>query len=76
MIKKLSDNIGIFLLASLTLGLAPFSPEPHVWGKIKWVAGGAHGMQSMDWFDLLLHGLPWVLLLIAAAARLRVLLTK
>ena len=76
MIKKLSDNIGIFLLASLTLGLAPFSPEPHVWGKIKWVVGGAHCMQPMDWFDLLLHGLPWVLLLIAAAARLRLLLTK
>ena len=76
MIKKLSDNIGIFLLASLTLGLAPFSPEPHVWGKIKWVVGGAHGMQPMDWFDLLLHGLPWVLLLIAAAARLSLLLTK
>jgi hypothetical protein len=76
MIKKLSDNIGIFLLASLTLGLAPFSPEPHVWGKIKWVLGGANGMQAMDWFDLLLHGLPWVLLILSAAARLRLQFTK
>ena len=46
----------------LTLGLAPFYPEPHIIGKIRWVAGGAVGMGYMDWFDLLLHGLPWALL--------------
>lgn len=51
-----------FLLASLTLGLAPFAP-PHIIGKVKWVLGGAVGMQPMDWFDLVLHGTPWVLLL-------------
>ena len=50
------------LLFSLTLGLAPFYPEPHVVGKIRWVWGGAVGMQPMDWFDLVLHGAPWVLL--------------
>lgn len=53
----------IWLLASLTLGLAPFVPEPHVWGKLKWVAGGAEGMQLMDWFDLFMHGSPWLLLI-------------
>lgn len=63
--KKLSDNWPLWLVASLTLGLAPFSPEPHLLGKIRWVAGGAAGMQPMDWFDLLLHGLPWLLLLAA-----------
>lgn len=51
------------LFACLTLGLAPFFPEPHIWGKLKWVAGGAVGMQPMDWFDLVFHGLPWLLLL-------------
>ncbi|MBL7829320.1 MAG: hypothetical protein JNJ57_21975 [Saprospiraceae bacterium] len=50
-------------LACLTLGLAPFVPEPHVWGKLRWVAGGAIGMKPMDWFDLIMHGSPWVLLL-------------
>lgn len=50
-------------LLCLTLGLAPFMPEPHLWGKIKWVAGGAVGMQPMDWFDLVFHGFPWLLLL-------------
>lgn len=47
----------------LTLGLAPFFPEPHIWGKIKWIAGGAVGMKMLDWLDFLYHGLPWVLLL-------------
>ncbi|WP_299455015.1 hypothetical protein [uncultured Microscilla sp.] len=51
-------NIGIWLLVSLTLGLAPFFPEPHIWGKLRWIAGGAHGMQPMDWFDAFLHGTP------------------
>lgn len=49
-------------IASLTLGLAPFAPEPHIVGKIRWVAGGAVGMTSMDWFDLALHGFPWLVL--------------
>lgn len=51
------------ILACLTLGLAPFRPEPHIVGKIRWIAGGAEGMTLMDWFDVLLHGLPWLLLL-------------
>ena len=58
------------LIACLTLGLAPFTPEPHVWGKLRWVAGGAVGMKPMDWFDLVMHGLPWLLLLRLAILRL------
>ncbi len=60
---KLFNNWKLLVLACLTLGLAPFSPEPHLFGKIRWVVGGAVGMKVMDWFDLVLHGLPWVLLL-------------
>jgi hypothetical protein len=58
-----SSNIFRFLIISLTLGLAPFYPEPHILGKVKWLFGGAAGMQPMDWFDLLLHGTPWLLFL-------------
>ena len=46
----------------MTLGLAPFFPEPHIWGKIKWIAGGAKGMGLMDWFDVFLHGFPFLLI--------------
>ncbi|KAA2216018.1 hypothetical protein [Maribacter flavus] len=53
----------VIILLCLTLGLAPFFPEPHLWGKIRWILGGAKGMAFMDWFDVLLHGFPYVLLL-------------
>ncbi len=60
---KILNDTKTWLLATLTLGLAPFVPEPHIWGKIKWIAGGAEGMQLMDWGDLLFHGTPWLLLI-------------
>ena len=50
--------------ASLSLGLAPFTPEPHIVGKLRWVAGGGVGMELIDYLDLLLHGAPWMFLLI------------
>ena len=61
--KELINNWKIILLLCLILGLAPFFPEPHLWGKLKWVAGGAVGMKPLDWFDLLFHGFPFLLLL-------------
>lgn len=51
------------ILLCLTLGLAPFFPEPHIFGKVKWILGGAEGMKAMDWFDVLLHGFPYILLI-------------
>lgn len=59
--KKTLDNWQLWLMASLTLGLAPFVPEPHLFGKIRWIFGGAVGMKAIDWFDFLLHGTPWLL---------------
>lgn len=56
------NNWRIIILLCLTLGLAPFMPEPHLWGKLKWIAGGANGMQAADWFDVLFHGIPFILL--------------
>ena len=57
------DNWRLVILLCLTLGFAPFFPEPHLFGKIKWILGGAEGMKIMDWFDVLLHGFPFVLLI-------------
>ncbi len=57
------NKLGFVLMLCLTLGLAPFFPEPHIWGKILWVSGGAVGMKFMDWGDLLMHGFPWLLLI-------------
>lgn len=59
------------LLACVTLGLAPFAPEPHLFGKIRWVAGGAEGMALMDWLDLAMHGAPFVWLAVTAVLVIR-----
>ena len=60
---KFVNDWRIIVVLCLTLGLAPFFPEPHIWGKLKWIAGGATGKQAMDWFDVIFHGFPFVLLL-------------
>jgi hypothetical protein len=53
----------LLIVLCLTLGLAPFSPEPHLWEKLKMLGMGGLA-QPIDVFDLLLHGTPWLLLLI------------
>jgi hypothetical protein len=60
---KILNDWKFILIFCLTLGLAPFFPEPHIWGKLKWIWGGAVGMQPEDWFDTVFHGLPWLLLI-------------
>lgn len=53
----------LFLAAALTLGLAPFVPEPHLWEKLKMLAAGTLS-RPIDIFDLVLHAAPWVLLVL------------
>lgn len=60
--------LSMFVIIALTLGLAPFLPEPHIWEKLKLLAAGAL-IRPIDIFDLLLHGLPWVLLLVKLGRR-------
>ncbi|EAR00666.1 hypothetical protein FB2170_16316 [Maribacter sp. HTCC2170] len=59
---EIINNWKLVILLCLTLGLAPFFPEPHIWGKLRWIIGGANGMGPMDWFDVVFHGLPFILL--------------
>lgn len=49
------------ILAALTLGLAPFFPEPHIWEKLKMLVAGDLG-KPVDILDLMMHGAPWLLL--------------
>jgi hypothetical protein len=60
--EKERSMLTLAVIACLTLGLAPFFPEPHIAGKIRWLMGGGHGMTAMDYFDLLFHGAPWIYL--------------
>lgn len=61
---RLLDRVplSVLLIAALTLGLAPFVPEPHVWEKLKLLMAGDLG-RPIDLLDLLMHGAPWLLLL-------------
>jgi hypothetical protein len=59
-------RLGVPVLMSLTLGLAPFVPEPHLVEKIRMIAAGGAGMRPIDGFDLLMHGAPWVWLIVVA----------
>ncbi len=54
-------SITFFVVAALTLGLAPFLPEPHIWEKLRMLAGGEL-VRPIDIFDLVLHATPWLLL--------------
>jgi len=62
---KWLDNIPLPTLAiiAVALGLAPFSPEPHMWEKLKMLFAGTLG-RPIDIFDLVMHGAPAVLLII------------
>lgn len=61
--KETINSWKFVILLSLTLGLAPFVPEPHIFGKVRWILGGANGMQMMDWVDFFFHGIPFFLLI-------------
>ena len=52
------SNYPFLIAACVALALAPFSPEPHLFGKVRWVRGGGGGMTGMDWFALVQHGVP------------------
>ncbi len=56
-----SIPLNLAILAALTLGLAPFFPEPHIWEKIKMLRAGTL-TRPLDIFDFLLHLLPWLVL--------------
>lgn len=62
---KLIDSLPWLMVIAicLTLGLAPFSPEPHVWEKLK-MLGSGNLSAPMDILDLAVHGTPWLLLIL------------
>lgn len=57
----MKNQLQMAVIASLTLGLAPYTPEPHIWKQILNIYYG-RPMEGIDWFDLLMHGAPWLFL--------------
>ncbi|AOZ69331.1 RND transporter [Rhodobacter xanthinilyticus] len=68
------DKISLLhaVLIAALLGLAPFTPEPHLVEKLRMLAAGTL-TRPIDIFDLCLHAAPWALL---AAKLLRVAQTR
>lgn len=58
--------VWVLVVACVTLGLAPFSPEPHIVEKLRMLISGEL-TAPVDVFDLVMHGTPWVLLLLRLA---------
>ncbi len=60
---KILDQIPLSMLivGALFLGLAPFSPEPHLWEKLKMLMAGVL-VRPVDIFDLGMHGVLPLLL--------------
>jgi len=56
-----SVPLSIAVMLALTLGLAPFLPEPHVVEKLRMLAMGQLS-RPIDMFDLALHAAPFLLL--------------
>jgi hypothetical protein len=52
----------VIILLCLTLGLAPYKP-PHIIEKLQMLFQGRL-VRPIDWFDLILHGTPWILLIL------------
>ena len=67
------DRISLWTIAlpALLLALLPFSPEPHLWQKLKMLAAGSLE-RPIDIFDLFLHSallIPLALKLILRVAK-------
>lgn len=58
-----SIPLGILAIMAVFLGLAPFTPEPHLWQKLNMLFAGEL-VKPIDIFDLFMHGTPAVLLVI------------
>lgn len=53
----------VLILGTLTLGLAPFTPQPHLFEKIQMLSNGELSL-GIDVFDLFLHGMLPLLLIV------------
>ena len=62
--------LSIALLSSLTLGLAPFTPKPHIWKQFMNLKYGRE-MAMMDCVDILMHGAPWIFLIVVLTGMIK-----
>ncbi|WP_288928229.1 RND transporter [uncultured Maritimibacter sp.] len=68
---RLLDSIPLttILIFCATIGLAPFTP-PHVWEKLQMLVAGTLS-EPIDILDLVMHGAPWLVLIVKLARLLQ-----
>ena len=66
----MKKHLPLAIISSLTLGLAPFTPEPHIWKQFLNLKLG-RPMAMLDWIDIVLHGAPWVFLIVVIVSMVR-----
>lgn len=65
-IKAHAPSLVVSLLLALTLGLAPFHPEPHIVKQVRSLSEGRL-TALIDVLDLIIHGVPFLVLVLVAA---------
>lgn len=55
----------VVILLCVTLGLAPFTPEPHIVEKLRMLVQGAL-VKPIDIFDLAMHATPFIVAMLKA----------
>lgn len=71
MVRKFLNRLEwpVLIILALGFGLAPFSP-PHIYEKIMMLSAGELS-KPLDWFDLCMHGAPWLLLIAKGVVSVR-----
>ncbi len=69
--EKFIESIpwAFIIIACLSIGLAPYNP-PHIVEKLQMLSRGRL-VRPIDWFDLFMHGIPWILLILKGIASLK-----
>lgn len=69
LLKKINQiPLTPLIILTLFLGLAPFSPEPHLSEKIRMLLQGSL-KRPIDIFDLIMHAAPGLVLIIRLATQ-------
>lgn len=56
---KSPSSLAYAILIAIVMAVLPFGETPHLWQKLMLLKQG-YLHQAMDWFDLLMHGGPAV----------------
>jgi hypothetical protein len=69
--QQFIDNLswGAVIIIVLTLGLAPYKP-PHFFEKLQMLFRGTL-VRPIDWFDFVMHGSAWAILVLKIAYSLK-----